>query len=220
MSELAPETPEVEVTEEVTEDPAVTDLKRRNAGLQRKVQELLAAQAASGSGSPEAKPEETMPEEVTSTVQQTLEEQQRVINALLMERWVSKAVTTHPEAAPFADLLVGADEQSVMGLAQDIATRIKGGQPAAEAVAEATTEEEKPVSEPTPTVPAGSPGVEGLQGPTESEELAQLRAAAKADPANPRAWDAFLNKKMALANAGNPLAAYEATQDQGGVGLT
>lgn len=224
MSEAALETPEVEpTTEEVVEDPAVTELKKRNAGLQRKVQELLAAQSASGSGSPEAR-EESMPEEVTSRVQETLDAQAALLQELYRERWQNKAVAAHPEAAPFADLLVGPDEKSVMELAQDIASRIKGGQPAAEAAAEATEEattEEGAVSEPTPTpVPAGSPGVEGLQGPTESERLTAARERARRSPADPRAWDEFLNLKFDLANKGNPLAAYTATQDEGGVGLT
>lgn len=219
MSELASETPEVEVTPEVTEDPAVKELKARNAGLQRKVQELLAAQA-SGSGNPEAKEEESMPEEVTSRVQETLDAQAALLQELYRERWQNKAVAAHPEAAPFADLLVGPDENAVMDLAKDIASRIKGGQEPVEAVTEATTEEAAPVSETPTPVPAGSPGVEGLQGPTESEQLAQARAKAQRDPANPRAWDEFLNLKMQLANKGNPLAVRVPTQDQGGVGLT
>ena len=107
-----------------------------------------------------------------------------------------------------------------MELAEDLATRIKGGQPAAEAVAEATTEAEAVPEPTTPTVPAGSPGVEGLQGPTESEQLKNARLAAQRDPASPRAWDEFLNLKFKLANDGNPLAKYEATTDDGGVGLT
>jgi hypothetical protein len=220
MSEAALETPEVDVTPEVAEDPAVTELKKRNAGLQRKVQELLAAQAASDEGHTEAR-EETMPEEVTSQVQQTLEAQAELIRDLYAEKWQSKAVKAHPEAAPFADLLVGPDEKSVMELAQDIATRIKGGQPAAEAVEEAVeeAEEAEAVSE-TPPVTAGAPGVEGLQGVTESEELAQARAIAQRNPADPRAWDQFLNLKFNLANEGNPLGAYTPTEDQGGVGLT
>ena len=219
MSELAPETPEVDepTTEVVGEDPAVTDLKRRNAGLQRKVQELLAAQSQQ-SPAPEAK-EESMPQEVTDKVQEALDQQAAVIEELLRERWQAKAVAKHPKAAPFADLLVGPNEQAVMDLAQDIASRIEGGQAPEDAVAEATAEEDPVPETPTP-VPGGTPGVDGLQGPTVSEELATARAVVQRDPANPRAWDRYLNLKMHLAAEGNPLAAYEKTADQGGVGLT
>jgi hypothetical protein len=46
--------------------------------------------------------------------------------------WQREAITAHPAAAPFADLLVGPSKESVLDLAADIAQRRGQGQPTPE----------------------------------------------------------------------------------------
>jgi len=198
MSESALETPVEEATPEVADSEAVEELKRRNAGLQRKVQELLAAaQAARTTETPEAR-EGEMPEEVTTDVQTTLEAMALKIREMELEKWQAEAVKAHPEAIPFADLLVGGDKAQVLSLAEDIATRIKGGQKPAEAVEEAV-EEAEAVTEPTPTttVPAGAPEVLNQDAETDQQELARLRTHLRQNPG--ASWKEYLDKKLEMA---------------------
>jgi hypothetical protein len=164
------------------------------------VQELLAAQGQQ-KPAPEAT-EETMPEEVASQVQQTLEAQSELIRQLFAEKWQSEAANEYPEVALFADKIVGPDRDSVMEAAKEIAERIRGGQKPADAAEEATEggNETPPATPPTQTpVPAGSPPIEGLQGPTDAEKLAELRAIAKANPWNDTAMRNFLQFKFDMA---------------------
>jgi hypothetical protein len=96
------------------------------------------------------------------------------------------AISRHPEAAPFRDLLSGPSLESVVSLAEDIANRVKGGQ-AAEAAASAGT---------GPAVGAGAPAVH-QDGP--ASRVAQEREHLRRNPGAD--WTEYLNAKAEEAGA-------------------
>lgn len=126
---------------------------------------------------------------------------EQVTSMLLEERAGSareKALAKYPEAAPFADMIVGDSAEEVMGVAAAIAERVKSIVPATATdvpVAEPevpATEPEAEVEPPMPEFGAGASG--GAAFSPESQALvdAKEEAIQKGD------FDGFLNAAWAL----------------------
>jgi hypothetical protein len=98
--------------------------------------------------------------------------------------WQREAVTAHPGAAPFADLLVASDRDGVMELAADIANRHQPQQQTAQPQRQA----------PGASVPAGSPSLEGYGESVGDDEYRAEMQRLRTEPG--RSWATLLNMKF------------------------
>lgn len=173
---------EPEVTEEVTEDPTVTqdpstdpveEYKKRNSGLQRKVQQLVAENARLKANTSQPKPEtpatETPQPEEDNPLADFLQEwmQERV------EDWRDKAIKDYPNVAPLREYLTANTKAGVLELAKDLSEKLGGTTPSEEAPVNTPTPTTSPPA-PGPSVPGGSPALPATSEDAEAE-LAELR---------------------------------------------